>query len=121
MGNGLMGWLAVIAGVLLFASAAIAEEITIPNTFTNGTVADADEVNANFAAVEVGVDDNAADIDALQAIDPITLPTATGYNADPEFGGTGTSPYVGADQGAVTGAGDSQNCLPAYERYHGSC
>jgi hypothetical protein len=32
--------------------------LTVPNTFTNGTVADADQVNANFAAAETAVNDN---------------------------------------------------------------
>jgi hypothetical protein len=31
---------------------------SIDNTFTNGTVADADEVDANFGAVKAAVDDN---------------------------------------------------------------
>lgn len=51
----------------------------------------------------------------------ISMPSAPGFTADPGItGGTGTFPYVGADQGGVT-ALSSQNCLPAYERYNGSC
>lgn len=52
---------------LLIATAPAAEEITIPNSFTNGHIAVAADVNANFDAVETGVDDNAADIDVLEA------------------------------------------------------
>ena len=45
-----------------FTGAAIADDLTIPNTFTAGTPAVAAEVNGNFTAVEASVDDNAADI-----------------------------------------------------------
>ena len=38
-----------VAGLLIIASLALAD---VPHTFTNGTVADADEVNANFAALD---------------------------------------------------------------------
>ncbi len=55
--------------VLLFAFSAHAEEVTIPNEFVGGTAAVASEVNANFDAVATSVDDNASDIDALQAAD----------------------------------------------------
>jgi hypothetical protein len=39
--------------------------LTIPNTFSNDTRADAEEVNANFTAVKTAVDDNDARINAL--------------------------------------------------------
>lgn len=43
----------------LFGSTfSIAGEITIPNTFTAGTPAKASEVNDNFSAVKIAVDDN---------------------------------------------------------------
>jgi hypothetical protein len=47
-----------IAIFLSFPLAAIAAELTIPNSFSNGEPADADEVNANFNAVKTAVDDN---------------------------------------------------------------
>lgn len=50
----------------------------------------------------------------------ITLPSAPGLTEDPGLSGSGTFPYVGADQGGVS-TGGSQNCLPAFERYHGAC
>jgi len=34
--------------------------VDVPNTFTNGEVAEAAEVNANFTALSDGVDNNAA-------------------------------------------------------------
>jgi hypothetical protein len=53
---------AVVAPALLSAGA-----LTLPNTFVNGTVADADTVNANFSAVDAEVDDNASRLAALEA------------------------------------------------------
>jgi hypothetical protein len=47
-------------------SIALADDLTIPNTFQPNTPARAADVNANFDAVEASVDDNAADIAALQ-------------------------------------------------------
>ena len=41
--------------------------LSVPNTFVNGTPADADEVNANFGAVEAEVNDNDARITSTQA------------------------------------------------------
>jgi hypothetical protein len=39
---------------------------TMPYTFTNGTVADATQVNANFAALQTAINDNATKVTALQ-------------------------------------------------------
>lgn len=51
----------VIALTILWPMAAGASDYTIPNTFTNGTIADADDVNANFTAAKTAIDDNARD------------------------------------------------------------
>lgn len=48
------------------APAAIADEVDIPHQFSAGTPAIAAEVNANFDAVEVAVDDNAQRVVALE-------------------------------------------------------
>jgi hypothetical protein len=40
----------------LILSVALAGDVTLPHTFTNGTVADAEQVNANFAALEAAVE-----------------------------------------------------------------
>lgn len=45
---------------------ALASNLSVPNTFVNGSPADADEVNANFTAVETAVNDNDARIAALE-------------------------------------------------------
>lgn len=54
-------------GIVLTATTAAADDLTIPNAFTAGTPARAAEVNANFAAVEASVDDNATTIAGLMA------------------------------------------------------
>ena len=53
----------IITAIFLTGSA-IADDLTIPNTFKAGTPARAAEVNDNFTAVEASVDDNAQDIAA---------------------------------------------------------
>ena len=60
---GLTLMLALIAVPLVV----VAGEVTLPNTFSNNTVADANEVNANFDAVKTAVDDNDARIGAAQS------------------------------------------------------
>lgn len=47
--------------ILVFAS-----QVTIPNTFVSGTVADAGQVNANFTAVKNAVNDNDTRITAIE-------------------------------------------------------
>jgi len=50
---------AVILGVIFFSTVgALAGDLAIPNPFTSGTPAVADEVNENFEATEAAVDDN---------------------------------------------------------------
>lgn len=62
----------VLLVFLMLVGVAYGEQITHPyENFVNGTAATADEVDANFDASEVGIDDNADDIDALQALDTI--------------------------------------------------
>lgn len=46
----------------------------ITNTFTNGTTADATEVNANFSGAKTAIDDNDSRIDALLTTDTCTTP-----------------------------------------------
>jgi len=54
--------LTVLSLSLFAGNNVVADDVTIPNTFTAGTPARAAEVNDNFAAVEASVDDNAADV-----------------------------------------------------------
>jgi hypothetical protein len=52
---------------LVIPLAVAAGTVTVPNTFTNGTAADADAVNANFDAVEAAVNDNDSRITTAQS------------------------------------------------------
>jgi hypothetical protein len=65
-----------IAILLSLSFAAIAAELTIPNTFSNGAPADADEVNANFEAVRKAVNENNL-IDGGVVNGPLTVPSVT--------------------------------------------
>ena len=60
----------IVMGTLTLAIplAAVASPITGLNVFSNGTTADANEVNANFDAVETAVNDNAGSLNALQTV-----------------------------------------------------
>src|SRR5262245_39772511 len=55
----------VLFALIVVAAVAVASNVTLPNTFTAGTVARASEVNANFAAIKTSVDDNFTRIQAL--------------------------------------------------------
>jgi hypothetical protein len=61
----------VVGGLLLALLAypvrLLAGSVTIPNIFTNGQVADANQVNADFAALATAVNDNDSRITALEA------------------------------------------------------
>lgn len=57
--------LGVLGLVALPLSAAVA--VTLPHTFTNGTVADATEVNANFATLETAASDADTRIAAIES------------------------------------------------------
>lgn len=52
--------IALALGAVLLVSPVVASELTVPNTFSNGTAADADEVNSNFTAAKTAIDDNFA-------------------------------------------------------------
>lgn len=60
---------ALLTAAVAFPLGIGAATVTLPNTFANGTVADADQVNANFAAVSSAVDDNDARLTEL----PLTV------------------------------------------------
>jgi len=49
-------WLAMMTATVLAIGPLVALAVTLPHTFSNGTVADADEVNANFSALATEVD-----------------------------------------------------------------
>jgi hypothetical protein len=57
----------LLAALVLVPAMAYAAVISVPHTFTNGTVADAVEINANFDALIVESNDQDARIAALEA------------------------------------------------------
>ena len=59
--------LPVLLVLLAIPLVVAAGTLTVPNTFTNGKVADADEVNANFDAVETEVNDNDSRITVVES------------------------------------------------------
>ena len=79
---------AIVVCLIFAALPAFGEGYTKTNNFTTGTAASAAEVNANFDEVETAVNDNASDIDALQAAPPAHTvsshsdTTATGTELD---------------------------------------
>ncbi|HIG72114.1 MAG TPA: hypothetical protein EYQ46_19080 [Myxococcales bacterium] len=58
--------LPVLLVLLAIPLVVVAGTVSVPNTFVNSTVADADEVNANFDSVETAVNDNDARITAVE-------------------------------------------------------
>ncbi len=66
-----------VFGSFVFLSAAVGYAVvTIPNTFTAGTIASADQVNENFAALKTAVDTLQTQVATLQAANP--LPSGAG-------------------------------------------
>jgi outer membrane murein-binding lipoprotein Lpp len=56
------------ASLLVLGLAPVSEaQVSVPNTFVNGTASDANEVNANFDALKTGVNANASAITAAQS------------------------------------------------------
>jgi hypothetical protein len=53
-----------IAAILFLATAANASSVTVPNTFSQGSVISSSQMNDNFSAVKTAVDDSQAQIDA---------------------------------------------------------
>lgn len=64
--------LAIIAAGLSVPIALFAGPVTLPHTFTNASIADASQVNANFTAVKSAVDTNHA---RLTTVEGLTVPT----------------------------------------------
>lgn len=84
--------LLVILGAGLASYAANASDLTIPNTFSAGTAAVADEVNGNFSAVADAVNDNDGRIAALEGAGGATFQSANliVFDTGEVVGGAGT-------------------------------
>ncbi|WP_089945001.1 tail fiber domain-containing protein [Candidatus Entotheonella palauensis] len=59
-------WGIILCVAMVVPAPLFAGRVTIPHTFSNGTVADADEVNANFTAIKDAIDDNDSRIDTIR-------------------------------------------------------
>ncbi len=68
-------WIVLLASMVV--TQAYAGQVTVPNTFVSGTKAKASEVNANFSAVQQGINDNDARI-SQNTSDIYTNTTAIG-------------------------------------------
>lgn len=112
------GFLVLVMGSVS-GVAALADEVDIPNEFTAGTPAVADEVNENFSAVELAIDDNAqqltslsnatdaleSEVDALQAentsltqlLQSLALETSVNPSIDTTISINDTEPQAGSD------------------------
>lgn len=71
----------LVCSGFLFVPGANADELNIPNAFSAGTAAVADEVNANFDAVAASVNDNNSRIMAIEGI-ATTSDVTTFFNPD---------------------------------------
>lgn len=66
LGRGTSPLLTIALFVLIFMPPAVGSQVGALTTFTNGTTADANEVNANFNAIRTAVNDNDTRITALE-------------------------------------------------------
>lgn len=74
--------------VALFMPPAIGGQVSGLTTFTNGTTANADEVNANFQAVAAAVNDNDTRITALEGAGGAPEQVIASQGIQPSQGGT---------------------------------
>lgn len=81
---GLVG-LAVL-GSLVIAERTWSGSLTIPFSFTNGTVADATQVNSNFNAAKAAIDDNDSRVTAIESsVTPTGVGTFASNNSSGSF------------------------------------
>jgi hypothetical protein len=70
-------WLTLIAvTTLVVGPLAAFAAVALPHTFVNGTIADADEVNANFAAITADFSRYELTLTAADAHDSVPVPPA---------------------------------------------
>lgn len=73
---------ATIALTLVAVVPVLAFAVTVPNAFVNGTVADANEVNANFVALEDAVNDTSSTVEELKVEQQTTSETLEDVTQD---------------------------------------
>ena len=113
--------------LLLLAPAANAQPVSVPNTLTNGSVAEADAMNANFEAVRTGV--NAAltttSVDPLMQFTNGTTADADEVNANFTAVVDGVNTALANRATDCAGAGGTweagtSTCTPAYNCFIGA-
>ena len=92
--------------LITLSPVAHADTVSIPNTFVNGTPADAEQMNANFDEVEAAVNDNDARITAAQD----TASAAAGAAG-------GNSAAITALQGGVSSNAETISNLDAFANF----
>jgi hypothetical protein len=76
----------LILSLTLISSIAMASELNVPNQFEDGQVTSAEQMNANFEAIQAAVNDNHARIESMQQP---TKAVFQGFSTDSMNGGQG--------------------------------
>lgn len=76
----------LVAAAVVIPALVVAGTVTLPYTFSNNTVADAEQVNGNFTALATGVNDNASRLAAIE-------PAGAYYASTAAFVAAGGSAY----------------------------
>jgi hypothetical protein len=76
----------LILSLLLTSSLALASQLNIPNQFEDGQVTSAEQMNANFEAIQAAVNDNHTRIESMQQP---TKAVFQGFSTDSMNGGQG--------------------------------
>ncbi len=124
--------IALDVGLLLVVVAGwvVASPVTVPNTFSNGTVADADQVNANFTALTTAINNLSAGVTSLQ---PALIVPVQANGADAAANGNaliaamagitdaaGTKPYMVTVGPGVYNLGSQSLTMKAHVDLRGS-
>ena len=91
----------LLFAISLCCGAALASDLTIPNTFSSGATTSASQMNANFTAVESAVDDNHSRILVLEAM---VNPVFQGFSSTSFDGSAGTRSMKSACNSSFSGS-----------------
>jgi len=87
--------------------------LSVPNTFTNGTVADADEVNQNFGAAETAINDNDARIGAAESGVAVNAAEITTEAVRASFAESANAMNIAAEAARAQGAEQANAAVSA--------
>jgi hypothetical protein len=91
----------LILSLTLISSIAMASELNVPNQFEDGQVTSAEQMNANFDAIQAAVNDNHARIESMQQP---TKAVFQGFSTDSMNGGQGLIAMQQACHNFVSGS-----------------